>query len=1052
MTDIFDSKQLTNIKKLFNELKPTNEFEFMFNNYSNNPLTISKFKNVLEYMSNSNNELIQSEVLDITYNYDKVSKNSYRISLKGLDFINKTLPQMYKRLNHVIFSLLLSNKMNNMDNKNIDTINKLKFSDKTINIDDFDIRIRVSDEIDLTSSDIKKLLPINDNERFNINYRFKNRASMILIKTKDIIVSLDATIVKMSNNINTLMEGIESYELELDVKKIGKVDDKIFDKIIDEIIKIKKILQQSDVLLSNTEKNKVIDEYKKIVYGDNKQIGIKGLYLMQPVSLEIQHVTDYLPNKYSVTDKADGERFLMLIMFNNIYLVSTTLDFKKIGSIKKAEYNNTIIDGEYIFFPEYQKYIYLAFDILFHKGNDVRNVTILKDRIKLLDDVLNNCLNIKLPYSDYEGEYRLDTILNHHSKNIDMYINDLTTVLKDKELNTIRRKYFIYVFGGSDNEIFAYSKLMWNKYTNNNKYKCPYLLDGLLYTGLDQKYTKNLKEIKYNTYKWKPPHTNSIDFYIQFEKNENNNIITLFDDSNDEKVSGKYYRICNLFVGRLINDNEQPVLFKKDEGLYIAHLFVQDDGEIYDIEGNIILDNTVVEFAYNDDIELDDKYRWIPLRTRFDKTESVRKFKKKYGNNEEIASRVWSSIRNRFTIDDINKLADNNIYDTHMKTLKSKIDRSVISAERRQNVYYQIITNLAKPQRYFHNWVKSNMIYLICSKKNTMNNDKPKALNVLDIGVGRGGDIMKFYHSRVNSLVGIDRDNYGINFATDGAISRYNQFKSKFPNFPKMYFIQGDAGALLNYDDQLKIIGNMDDKNKNLLTEYFGTKKDDKPKYKYDIINCQFMIHYLFENDNTWNNFTNNVNKYIADDGFLLITTFDGDTVAEKIKDSNYTVHYTNKTGEKKIFFDIIPKYKADYNNKKWMHNTGLAIDFHSALISEEGVYITEYLVNKDYIIDQLYKKCGLVLVETDMFDNLYNSHKDFFFNAAEYESNLDNKGFYMSVKRFYDHTDEENKASFELTKLNRYYIFRKINEVSKIEVKEKAKGGKKTSKKNKKN
>ena len=53
-------------------------------------------------------------------------------------------------------------------------------------------------------------------------------------------------------------------------------------------------------------------------------------------------------------------------------------------------------------------------------------------------------------------------------------------------------------------------------------------------------------------------------------------------------------------------------------------MFLQD-GEARDIEGNIIQDNTVVEFYYNNDPNIPDKHRWVPLRTRYDKTESVQR-------------------------------------------------------------------------------------------------------------------------------------------------------------------------------------------------------------------------------------------------------------------------------------------------------------------------------------------------------------------------------------------------------------------------------------------
>ena len=56
-----------------------------------------------------------------------------------------------------------------------------------------------------------------------------------------------------------------------------------------------------------------------------------------------------------------------------------------------------------------------------------------------------------------------------------------------------------------------------------------------------------------------------------------------------------------------------------------------------------------------------------------------------------------------------------------------------------------------------------------------------KKYDILDIGMGRGGDILKFFTSRVKSYVGIDPDYHGIySSSTDGALSRLKTFKRKF--------------------------------------------------------------------------------------------------------------------------------------------------------------------------------------------------------------------------------------------------------------------------------
>ena len=52
------------------------------------------------------------------------------------------------------------------------------------------------------------------------------------------------------------------------------------------------------------------------------------------------------------------------------------------------------------------------------------------------------------------------------------------------------------------------------------------------------------------------------------------------------------------------------------------------NGLIRDVEGNVVMNDTVIELAYDSKSELLHKYRWIILRTRWDKTESVNKYQR----------------------------------------------------------------------------------------------------------------------------------------------------------------------------------------------------------------------------------------------------------------------------------------------------------------------------------------------------------------------------------------------------------------------------------------
>ena len=52
-------------------------------------------------------------------------------------------------------------------------------------------------------------------------------------------------------------------------------------------------------------------------------------------------------------------------------------------------------------------------------------------------------------------------------------------------------------------------------------------------------------------------------------------------------------------------------------------------------------------------------------------------------------------------------------------------------------------------------------------------------INVLDIGCGQGGDLKKFYRSKVALYIGIEPDKETLFSASNGALSRYNKFKKE---------------------------------------------------------------------------------------------------------------------------------------------------------------------------------------------------------------------------------------------------------------------------------
>ena len=1020
---LFEKSQ-PQIKKLFNSLNKNDEFEIMFYNFRNeNKCSLNKFINVLKYIKwrsdKENIKITNENTLDVIYNDNdkKDKRTTYKSIITGNENINNFLNLVYLRKNNIILSILMTQFLSD---KNFSFIKKVKDPVKIIDIDDHDIRIRVSSETDFDNKTINDLanLPLSESER--IIFRYKNRVSLKLIDDKDEKLSIDLTIVKTGKSPDSIDTGVKCFEIEIDYMTSKKLSDKTLNLILSEIEQLKKVLEETQELLPKKDLKTVEAKYKSLVFGSNND-QFKNLYSMQPISAEVQHIIDKIPNSYSVSDKADGDKYVLFVHNSSCYLISNNLNIKKVpGEIKG--YDNTIIEGELVHLTNLNKYLFLAFDCLFFKGKDIRSNVYLKDRLSDLRDVCAKLTPTDYKFEEYKlksgKKYDLNDQKKFTQQVIEGFYDNLNKLISKAKVNDIifHTKLFLFPLGASDSEVFQYSYLVWFNCTKNEKINCPYSLDGIIYTGIEQKYSKDKRDHKYPIYKFKPPEMNSLDLYIEFQKNEmKGGYLDVFDNSLPDKVENQFFRVTDFFVGDIAGTKEVPIPFMKDSDNHFGYLPITK-GQVRDIEGNIVQDKTVIEVVYNNDPNIPHKYRWVVLRTRWDKTDCVLRFNKKYGNFRDTAVRVWKSMIEAVTIKELKNLSSPESYAFQKKQLEARLDSSIIVSDRKQDIYYQKTTFLAKPMRNFHNWLKSVLIYTYCQPVTFTKNSKRSKLHVLDVGCGRGGDLMKMYHARVGFYVGFDPDFQTISSATDGAILRYNQNKNKFPDFTKMTFLHADGGTILSSKEQSKTLPKMTNENKDMLDKIFGKKNT------FDVINFSFSIHYLFSTKLTTNNLIENIKNNLKIGGFVIMETFDGNKVMDLLGDkNNYVSYYTDEEGKKVKFFEIVKKFKGSIEDKP-----GQPIDVHMSWINDEGSYYEEYLLTKKFMVDTM-KKAGCYLVDTDMFSSIFEVNREFFENVINYEENKKNKKFYQDVSQFYGDLKGVDKESITYSFLNRYYIFKKI-------------------------
>jgi hypothetical protein len=1036
------------INSLFKEINDSKEFEFIFFSKRDRKytLTLEKYIALLKFLTkrslmDKTKELVGNQItMDISYNPDR--ETSYRCTLENKETIDKYMKKLSTANNHVIFRNLVGLAQKEKD-KNITVMKKAKNAVETIDVDDLFMRVRMSDELDIDKKELAMLISLDETTMNDIVIRFKERTSLFVYKDKESYVKIDLTVTRTENRYVRINSSVPRYELEIETKSINP-EKKLLDIMISETEILFKVLQQSNFIISRSEAENVIQKYRELLIVPPTIQYETSLYGRQPVSLEIQYV-ELLSNKYAVTDKADGERHFLVIINNRVYLINKNLDVKDTGIVltkEQQKYNNSVVDGELIFLKN--RHVFLVFDCLFNGGNDVRKLIKLEERLKNADDIIDNCFvfdeqkGIKYDELKQSSVFNLDKINDFHRNQIKKMFENLNHDIEiNKKMLLVRRKYFIHSLGAKPWEIYGYSSMIWNSYTTDPEIKCPYILDGLIYQPNDQSYVIEKQKSKFTDYKWKPQEKNSIDFYVEFVKDANGNILTIYDNSYDEfgdnhndldlgekRIKNQTYKICKLFVGQQIGTSKKqaPVPFREQDDLHEAYLLLKD-GEVRDVENNMLSDKTVVEFYYNTTEGISHKFRWVPLRTRYDKTEAVIKHQQQYGNYITTAENTWKSISNPVLMTDFDELSKGNVpekniyfYDKKLESLRKRIGHELILSAAKENTYFQKISNLAKPMRAFHNFMKDNLIYTFC---HSMYDNKQRS--VLDIGVGKGQDNMKYYYAKVKFVVGIDINKEALTNPLDGAISRYNKLKNK-PGFPKMYFIQGDFNAELHYDEQFRALKGMDSDNKMLMDKFFSTEQESRTMF--DVISAQFSFHYGLRDNETFANLKKNINDYLRTDGYLMITTFDAMKVRNLLKDKDkYTQEYTDENGNVQILFEILKKYQDVPDNV--IMGTGNTIDVYMSWFMNEGTYQPEYLVDSRFIIEELKKDCDLDLIATDGFDNQYSIHKDFFENFAEFEANPDTNKNFMRIAEYYKKNSINDGCKIK-TDLERYYVFRK--------------------------
>jgi SAM-dependent methyltransferase len=837
----------------------------------------------------------------------------------------------------------------------------------------YNILFRLKDEVEIDNKELETSI-INEASKI---FRYKDRKSYI---DKEYgLFRIDITTVKQSTKkAKTLIESgclkmLEKYELEIEFlndKSHDLTDKKICTLFLENTFEVFEVVSNVDFIIDKDTKSKVFTEYIKLVspsYFEKMNSRIpellqsisttpKRFFLSyQPITLEKKNmVKDSLNytsilNDYTVTEKTDGERYLIYVDKNGeAYSFNNRMLLQKLNL--KNEYHNSLLDVEFVRKSKYGTYIneFMVFDIYFMNGEDTRDQELVPDRIK----------SMKTCVKGFKGNSKFKVIC----------------------------KTFHY-----GNSIYEENKKVYDK----EKYK--YNIDGLIYTPAklavgatynnEQSKTRNTFGGTWNqVFKWKPAEENSIDMLVSFIRPEyivNVGKCMLCDLKVSVNVASETtvepYKILSSktsITKTNINSYESKIF----STVYLA----MNEFEKYPKTqtNDVIYDNCIVEFVYNKNAQ--PQFTWEPYRVRYDKTELYKKTKNiaNTANNLVVAENVKRSIQNPVTFEhligdiviDPKEIIDDKYYSR--KTSREKL--------------------LSRTMALFHNIGVKEHLYGLFKNKN---------FSLIDLACGKGGDLPKWYSSNFRTVVGFDINLDNIMNPVDGIYKRVSDTSYKLKN-QKMIFLQKDVSDRWKKhndkieDDTLKDMYNCvwgftnreNIVNKDVMNRYYKIMKE-----QFDVVSCQFAIHYMFGSAETMDNFCKNVNDVIKPGGYFIGTCLDGNKVASKLE--------TQRAIEGVINDNIVWRIEKKYDDE---HTSayGKAIDVYMESI---GKVTTEYLVSFDELEKKLNEFNIKKLTDTDLKKlNLQNSVNGF--------------------ESLYSSSFQMNKELEEYSFMNSWFVFKKYD------------------------
>lgn len=868
-----------------------------------------------------------------------------------------------------------------------------------VDLDDYNMRVKVRSEKNLANDDARvNELVVNWGKELKA-FRYMRRWTF---EGKGIVydLSIIRSTLQTPNGqfkwVRTFQDQpiltfAPTYEMEVELKHCDTTNtvDTALSTLIRGAGDILRGIQKNSVLIRKSIKKQVLDSYRQCM---NIQPNDKNQFRgVSPVTLNIENMSSdilknvaNIRNGYNVTDKADGLRVLAYCNEKGeLYMIDMAMNVYRSG-LRQEACKNSVLDGEWVTMDKNNNAIQQL--LLF----DVYSIPHEKDAYSLPFWLITE---------------KDDAVKTRH-KLLEKWITEWnceneTNVQVASSITPLTRLHVSI-------KTFFFGQNIFNEANRILNITSMYNTDGLIFTPNESGLPKRAGDTFYEQFKWKPAHDNTVDFLVITQKDDNGNgngkedlITTAIKDETGEIVK---YKTLTLLVGSTMDPNpRKTVLYElKQDNKYKAIPFTPmknpdsmackcyreiyedpDTNEEYiktERSEEPIQDKSIVEMRY--DPTLEPGWRWIPIRVRHDKTETLliggagRTF-----NSEKNAESVWNSINEPIT-------------ETMIRTgseQPSEKEQAILQKDS-SKVYYNRkagIEDLAliRGLRGFHNKIiKENLLLRI---------GLSKGKNLLDVACGQAGDIHKWAEFNAEFVLGIDYAENGINNPHNGAYRRYVDLIQDRRSLTKMLFVVGDSSKQIvsgkagrEKEDSLilqSVFGRI--RPEGVIPPYVEKYGKDRLKDGADCVACMFALHYFFKDVLTLQGFLDNIRDTLKVGGYFVACYFDGDKIFNLLKNTNKG---DNKRGIEKstTIWSITKKYDAE---ELINDNTSLGMEIDVDFISI-GTSQTENLVPFGLLVDKMKtigcelltpeesKNVGLIQgVSSGLFEDVYNgiSKKD---------------------------------------------------------------------------